>query len=133
MLEVGAQNINGTVRDLFPSDYIGLDIVAAPGVDQVYDGHTIPFEDERFCTVLCLEVFEHCFDPVQLADEIIRVLAPDGIALISARGGSFPWHCPPDRIRFMPGYLLELFSRHGCVAMEMPDPEEDGWLVEVMK
>ncbi len=133
VLEVGSQNINGTVRDMFPPDYIGVDIIDGNGVDQVYDGDTLPFASQRFSTVLCLEVFEHCFNPVRLANEIMRVLAIGGTALISARGVNFPYHNPPDRLRYMAGYLEELFSRYGCEATETADPQADGWFVYVTK
>lgn len=134
-LEVGSLYVNGGVRDLCPEPYTGIDIVDGPGVDQVYDGHQIPFPDGQFSTVICVEVFEHCENPCELAAELVRVLAPGGVALVSARGPGFPLHHEPDRWRYMPGALAELFSRHGCVTAEMPDPQEGhpGSLVHAVK
>lgn len=133
VLDVGSYDVNGHVRDLCPTPYIGCDIVAGPNVDVVYDGRTLPAEDGSKATVVCLEVFEHCADPCRLAAEIVRVLKPGGTALITARGCGFDYHHPPDRWRFMPGALAELFSDFGCVAVEQADPQSPGWFVEVTK
>lgn len=133
VLEVGSYNVNGSVRELCPTPYVGCDIVEGPGVDIVYDGDTLPAEDESVATVLCLEVFEHAANPVRLAEEIVRVLMPGGTALVTARGVGFGYHNPPDRWRYMPGALEELFSRQGCTTDEIPDPQADGWFVEVRK
>lgn len=132
VLEVGSYNVNGTVRDLCPDDYIGIDIVAGPDVDLIYDGDTIPFHDGQFATVLSLEVFEHAKNPNRLAAEIMRVLRPGGTAFITARGVGFPYHNPPDRWRYMEGALSELFAEYGDVT-ETPDPHEPGWLVTATK
>ena len=43
----------------------------------------LPFDSESFETVLCLDVIEHVFDPLQLVAELRRVTAPGGELLIS--------------------------------------------------
>ncbi len=136
ILEIGSQNINGTVRDHFNDEvthYVGIDLMEAPGVDVVYDGQLLPFDNESFASVLCLEVFEHCFNPCLLSMEIVRVLRPGGIALVSARGNGFGFHNPPDRMRFMPGYLSELFTTLGCAATEREDEQVPGHIADVHK
>lgn len=133
VLEVGAADINGSVRPMCPTPYVGVDIEFAPGVDVRYDGRHLPAEDKSVATVICTEVFEHCEDPVRLAAEIVRVLQPGGIALVTARGPGFQFHNPPDRWRFMPGALSELFTNHGCTAVEEEDPQVSGRFVEVVR
>ena len=132
-LEVGSTNVNGTVRGLFAGDYVGIDIVAGPGVDRVYDGNRIPFDTATFATVLCLEVLEHALRPWKVCAEIARVLRPGGTALVSARGNGFPLHHEPDRWRFMGGTIPGLFP--GCETTEIadPQPEHPGWLVTVRR
>jgi SAM-dependent methyltransferase len=134
VLEVGSRNVNGSVRDFCPTPYFGIDIVAGLDVDQVYDGETIPFSPESFATVICTEVFEHARRPWRLAEEILRVLRPGGIALVTARGSGFQYHDPPDRWRFMRGTLSELFMDLGAAeTFEEDDPQVPGVFVEVRK
>lgn len=42
------------------------------------DIHTLPFEDETFDAVTCLEILEHVDDPKKVLSEIQRVLKPNG-------------------------------------------------------
>lgn len=44
----------------------------------------LPFEDNYFDTVVCLDVIEHVFDPVRLLAEINRVLKTGGTSIVSA-------------------------------------------------
>ena len=55
------------------------------------DAHSIPYPDNTFNTILALEVFEHLHDPVVAAREIIRVLQPGGLAILST---PFMFHIP---------------------------------------
>ena len=64
ILEVGSQNINGTVRDYFPSStsYLGIDLSMAKCVDWVVPGELIELPDEWADVVISTECFEHCKD-----------------------------------------------------------------------
>lgn len=44
----------------------------------VGDGQRLPFRDESFDLVTCLEVLEHVLNPNSLASEVHRVLTPRG-------------------------------------------------------
>ena len=58
-IEIGSLNVNGSIRDLFPHyDYLGLDLVAGPGVDVVADGATFD-TPKRFDVAISCEAFEH--------------------------------------------------------------------------
>ena len=60
VLEVGSRDINGSVRDEFTNaDYIGIDVEAGPGVDQVCLGHEFQADPESFDVVCSSETFEH--------------------------------------------------------------------------
>ncbi len=64
----------------------------------------LPFRDEEFDFVLCLETLEHTPDPLEFLRELVRVLKPGGEAVIS---------CPPATAE-IPLRLYQLFSRdHG--------------------
>lgn len=133
VLEVGSCNVNGSVRELCPTPYLGVDVVAGPGVDLVVDGVKLPFEDGAFATVVSTEMLEHALDPVASLREMVRVLRQGGTLLVTARGNSFPPHNPPDRWRLMPGTLSELLGMMGCKASEMDDPEVSGVFVAATK
>lgn len=47
------------------------------------DAHSLVFDDEYFDHVLCISGFEHFSFPETVLSEIIRVLKPGGVALIS--------------------------------------------------
>jgi len=66
-VEIGALNVNGTVRDLFPCEYVGVDRVDGPGVDVVSDGRRYFVDNAGWIgerarpihTAICLETLEH--------------------------------------------------------------------------
>lgn len=83
----------------------------------------VPFKDDEFELIVCLEVLEHVRNQVGLIKEIQRVLTPDGLALISVPNKSFenfwsemageanPYHVSvPDL-----GEFTELLSEFGWV------------------
>ncbi len=59
------------------------DIDPGPHVDLIADAHDLPFEEERFDSIVAIEVFEHLKNPHQAAAELARVLRPGGSALLS--------------------------------------------------
>ena len=94
--------------DLILSD---IDVGSNPSVVFV-DAHSIPYPDNTFNTILALEVFEHLHDPVVAAREIIRVLQPGGLAILST---PFMFHIPADPSdfnRFTSSGLNQLFPGH---------------------
>ena len=58
--------------------YINLDLFAMPGVDVAADAEQLPFGDDLFQRVECDAVLEHVVDPLRVASELRRVLAPGG-------------------------------------------------------
>src|SRR5574337_940044 len=62
VLDVGAFNINGTLRDALPQglEYYGVDLTEGQGVDYVLDDTGIlPFSDESFDLVVSTSCLEH--------------------------------------------------------------------------
>ena len=85
-------------------EVIGVDIAravletVAPGMPesvrlQTGDLRKLEFEDDTFELVVCFEVIEHFEDPFTVLDELVRVLAPGGLLLVSS----------PNRDVYQPG------------------------------
>jgi SAM-dependent methyltransferase len=122
ILEIGALDVNGQVRDLFTDAevYIGVDNIAGRNVDVVLNGHDVlsHFGANTFDLVLCLETLEH--DPAfWLTLQGVRaVLKPGGLACISVPGNGFPEHHVPDYWRFLPNSQRVLFHELELLAFE---------------
>lgn len=87
--------------------YHGLDIEDAadfgmhkhPDVT-LFDGQTIPFPADSWDAILCTEVLEHAADPERLVQEMLRVLRPGGIILVTVPFSARVHHVPHDYWRF---------------------------------
>jgi SAM-dependent methyltransferase len=109
-------------------EYIGVEhqptfhVTSAAARDRAdvhYDGDRLPFPDASFDTVLSVQVLEHTPRPDVLLAEMARVLAPDGVLILSAPF-SFRLHEEPhDYYRFTPHGLRDLCERAGLVIDEM--------------
>lgn len=100
ILDVGSLDVNGSVKDLF-NDYTGVDMRQGKNVDVQAKANSLPFKDDLFDNVLCLEMLEHddCF--WESIPEMVRVLKPGGMFAITTRGINFPKHgYPHDYWRF---------------------------------
>jgi len=83
VLEIGSYDVNGSAREYFSrSDYIGVDLVPGPGVDEVCLGHEYRCAS-RYDVVLSCECFEH--DPHYLRTflNMVRHTRPGGLVLAS--------------------------------------------------
>jgi SAM-dependent methyltransferase len=105
VLEIGGQDMNGSVRDLFsppradahrrsPAGYLSLDIAPGPGVDVVADAATWrPLDpDRKFAVVVCCEVLEHTPDWRAILQTAYDVLAPTGVLIVTCAGPGRPVH-----------------------------------------
>jgi SAM-dependent methyltransferase len=137
VVEIGAQNVNGTIRDACPAtfDYTGLDFVAGNGVDIVLDDpYKLPLTDEFADIVVSSSCFEHSAMFWVLFLEVMRILKPKGLFYLNApSNGSFHRY-PVDCWRFYPdsGKALETWARHNhvnSVLLEsyVSDQTDDQW------
>jgi SAM-dependent methyltransferase len=81
------------------ASYVGVDVspraveqARAAGLDAhvIDDAASLPFADESFDMVICIEVFEHLFSPDRAASEIRRVLRPAG-RLVASTPNAVYW------------------------------------------
>jgi SAM-dependent methyltransferase len=80
---------------------------------QVGDVRKLDFEDDTFELIVCFEVIEHLEDPFAALDELVRVLAPGGLLLVSSPNRDvYPPGNPHHLHEFSPAELeAELASR----------------------
>jgi SAM-dependent methyltransferase len=96
--------------------YVNLDLFALPGVNVAADAERLPFPDGIFQRVECDAVLEHVRDPVQVMNEIRRVLAAGAYAHL-VTPFCHPFHeYPKDYRRFTLDGLKELAGPMEVVA-----------------
>lgn len=84
VLEVGSLDVNGSVRELFEScDYTGIDVGPGPGVDVVVSGQDYDAPDGSFDVVISAECMEHNPAWVATIENMIRLLRPDGLFVLT--------------------------------------------------
>lgn len=105
IMDVGAQDVNGSLRDVSPSaaKYIGIDFVEGRGVDVVLsDPYHLPMEDASADVVVCSSVFEHSQFFWLLYLEVLRILKPNGLFYLNAPSNGYIHRYPVDCWRFYP-------------------------------
>lgn len=128
ILEVGSCNVNGSVRPLFETqwplaNYIGLDIVAGPGVDRVCAVEDASVHDlGTYDIVVSCEMLEHAEYWCNSFKAMAAFLEEDGHLLLTCRGPGFPRHNPPDYWRFT---MLDLIGACRAAGFSLVQIEED--------
>lgn len=146
VLEVGARDVNGSVRSLFPpAGYLGIDMVAGPGVDLVQDilgAGGWRFEGD-FNTVVCCETLEHIKEPWTALDIMAMALRPGGLLIVSwcfafplhdaepekGQSGDF-WRTTPQGLDYLlrrAGLTDIVVQTEGCGRPRNAPPEEADW------
>jgi SAM-dependent methyltransferase len=83
-LEVGALDINGSIRSLFEgSQYVGVDVADGPGIDLACPGQLVEFASGSFDTVVSAECFEHNPFWRETLANMLRMLKPGGLLLMT--------------------------------------------------
>jgi SAM-dependent methyltransferase len=105
VIDIGSQDVNGSLRTLVPThfEYLGVDFVAGKGVDVLLDDpYSLPFEKESVDIVLSSSCFEHSEMFWLVFLEIMRILKPSGLFYLNVpSNGSFHRY-PVDCWRFYP-------------------------------
>lgn len=124
VVDIGAQNVNGSLREVCPEacEYIGVDFVAANGVDVVLDDpYTLPFQDSSIDVIVSSSCFEHSEMFWVLFLEVLRVLKPHGLFYLNAPSNGNFHRFPVDCWRFFPdsGKALVSWARRNNVQAEL--------------
>lgn len=108
---VPGQEAIGDLRPLFPDrEYVGCDMREGPGVDRVEDISQLTLADESVPTIVCVETLEHVFEVRRAVDEILRVLAPGGMVVITTPFNFYLHNYPGDYWRLTPSCLQGLLA-----------------------
>lgn len=122
VVDVGSQDVNGSLREVCPFEYIGLDFEQAKGVDIVLtDPYSFPLEDESTDIIITSSTFEHSEMFWLVFLEMLRILKPHGLIYINAPSGGDFHRYPVDCWRFYPdsGRALETWARRHSINAAM--------------
>ncbi len=113
ILEVGAEIVNGSLRDAAPANvrYTGMDLSPGPGVDVVLNDPTrFPFPNAQFDAVVSSSCLEH--DPMFWITflEMVRVLKEGGFLYVNVPSNGEYHRYPTDNWRFYPDSGLALMK-----------------------
>jgi SAM-dependent methyltransferase len=94
VLEVGAYDVNGTIRNIFAesSGYVGLDLTEGPGVDHVGYGHEFDGGGGSFDLSISGECFEHDQHWAATFANMARLTRPGGLVAFSCASRGRPEH-----------------------------------------
>lgn len=116
IVEIGSQNVNGSLRDVAPlgSKYIGVDFVEGLGVDLVLtDPYSLPIPSSSADIVVTSSCFEHSEMFWVLFLEGLRILKPNGLFYLNVPSNGDVHNYPVDCWRFYPnaGHALASWGK----------------------
>jgi SAM-dependent methyltransferase len=139
VLEVGSRDVNGSVRPvverLGPRTYIGVDIEAGSGVDELCDVSELieRYGSNAFDVVLSTELTEHVEDWRSAFRNMKGVVRPGGTLIVTTRSRGFPVHGYPwDYWRYEPEDMRTIFADFEILALER-DSVAPGVFVQARK
>jgi SAM-dependent methyltransferase len=103
----------GCGHDVRPG-WVNLDIAPLDGVDVVHDleDHPLPFDDESFDYIECIDILEHVRELPDVMRELHRILAPGGrLRIHGPHFTSYTWPTDPTHRRAFGINTFEFFSK----------------------
>jgi SAM-dependent methyltransferase len=139
VIDVGSHNYNGNMsivaEKLNPKEYIGVDMIAGPGVDVVCLGEELvsKFGESSFDTVISNELMEHARNWRDVISNMKRVLKSGGTILLTTRSKGFKIHAyPHDYWRYEVEDMKKIFSDFD-IEILIADPQAPGVLLKAKK
>ncbi len=102
VVELGGRDVNGSIRGLFWSPYVSVDVEPGPGVDVVADAATYVPPTPPAC-VVCCEVLEHAVTAPVIVSNAGAMLQPGGLLIVTAAGAGRAPHSAVDGGPLRPG------------------------------
>lgn len=137
IVDVGSMDVNGSYRSIFDRPqwrYIGLDIAAGNNVDIVLqDPYRFPLRSNSYDVVISGQAFEHIEFFWVTWLEMVRILRPDGLAILVLPQNIAEHRYPVDCWRFFPDSMTAFAKYGGLLLLEAGsykfriDPSPD-WL-----
>jgi SAM-dependent methyltransferase len=122
--QVAGQEAINNLRELFPgTQYIGCDLRPGPGVDRIEDLARLSIADATAGTILCLDTLEHVFECRRAVSEMIRVLRPGGLLIVSVPLDFHIHDHPDDYWRLTPSCLARLLAPLAATVIGSQGPE----------
>lgn len=131
----GANDVRPLVAGRSPAGYIGIDVIAGPGVDRIgtVEHLTDAAGREVADMVVCAEVMEHVRDWRAAISEMKDALKPEGRLLITTRSPGYPFHVSPfDYWRYTTEDATRIMADMDSVVVE-PDPSAPGVFIAARK
>ena len=98
-------------------------------VDIRCDGQSYPFKENLFDTIICIDVIEHIPNPQQMIGELVRVLNPEGVLILSAPFFFYLHESPNVFSRFSKFGLINLFR---SIKMNIIDLKSTGGIIATL-
>jgi len=125
------------IESNMPASYIVIDINDEhPGVDKVMDCLDIyeRWGRDAFDVVVSAEMMEHAEDWKGCLLNMVAVLRPGGVLVITTRSPGFGYHCPPDHWRYTQKMFADAARELNLeIVVLMDDPEFHGVFVKLRK
>jgi len=122
VVEIGSQNVNGSLRDVITDkviNYTGVDFVEGKGVDIVLqDPYKYPIQDNTFDVLVTSSCFEHSEMFWLSFLEGLRILKEDGVFYCNVPSSWMVYHrYPVDCWRFYPdaAKALQTWARYNNI------------------
>jgi SAM-dependent methyltransferase len=139
VLEVGARNVNGSLRQhvsqFGPSSYVGIDPLDGPGVQVVMTVQQAAqrWGRDQFELIICTSTLEHVEDWRGAVSAMKRLCKPGGTILLTVPGPAAMYHGEPEDFwRFTQSDMYAIWRDCELLACE-PDPIWDGAMVKIRK
>lgn len=139
VLEVGALNVNGTLRDIVhnlgPRSYVGTDLVRGGGVDVVARAEDLValYGANSFDVVISTEMLEHAAQWREAVWNMKAVTRPGGLMFVTTRSPGFGYHpYPTDEWRFTVDDFQRIWGDFDIEDL-IPDPRDPGVFIRARK